>query len=217
MYGALTGYLVLLAVLWTCLPTQCAVAQTTSTLQGTIRDQQGLAIAGAAVTLDGPLARNIRVISDDNGFYRIPGLQAGTYNLRATKSGFAARAYQDLIVTVNRSLTLDVTLSVSPREETITVSAAPPLLETAVSSTGSTILPEQIEKMPINGRNYLDLMQLVAGVTINPQADAGKDSAVPILGERGGNAVFLIDGMPNNNSVDGGPASPFDQDSILEF
>jgi len=40
---------------------------------------------------------------------------------------------------------------------------------------------------------------------------------VPILGERGGNAVFLIDGMPNNNSVDGGPASPFDQDSILEF
>lgn len=91
------------------------------------------------------------------------------------------------------------------------------MLETTISSSGATIPPQQIEQMPINGRNYLDLMQLIPGVTVNRQADAGTDAAAPILGERGGNAIFLIDGMPNGDAVDGGPAAPFDQDSILEF
>jgi hypothetical protein len=91
------------------------------------------------------------------------------------------------------------------------------LLETTISSSGATIPPQQIEQMPINGRNYLDLMQLIPGVTVNRQADAGTDAAAPILGERGGNAIFLIDGMPNGDAVDGGPAAPFDQDSILGF
>src|SRR5205823_2283987 len=111
----------------------------------------------------------------------------------------------------------DVELAVSPVQIEITVSALLPLVEAGASSSGATILPHQIEQMPINGRNYLDLMQLVPGVAVNRRVDAGTDAAVPILGERGGNAVFLIDGMPNRNGVDGGPAAPFDQDSILEF
>ncbi|HWZ44367.1 MAG TPA: TonB-dependent receptor [Candidatus Saccharimonadales bacterium] len=217
MYAWRAGYVVLLAALWSCWPARCAIAQTTSTLWGAITDQQGLAIPGTVVTLEGPPARSLQAISDATGSYRFLGLQAGTYTLHAAKAGFAARAYEGLVITVNRSLTLDVTLAISPIQETVTVSAAPQLLEAGISSTGTTVLPEQIERMPINGRNYLDLMQLVTGVAINPQVDAGKDGAVPILGERGGNALFLIDGMPNNNSVDGGPASPFDQDSILEF
>src|SRR5204863_6429049 len=65
--------------------------------------------------------------------------------------------------------------------------------------------------------NYLDLLQLVPGVAVSRQVDEGTDRAVPILGERGGNAIFLIDGLPNSNAVDGGAAAPFDQDSILEF
>src|SRR5205823_4133364 len=111
----------------------------------------------------------------------------------------------------------DVELAVSPVQIEITVSALLPLVEAGASSSGATILPHQIEQMPINGRNYLDLMQLVPGVAVNRRVDAGTDAAVPILGERGGNAVFLINGMPNRNSADGGPAAPFDQDSILEF
>src|SRR5579863_5865944 len=91
------------------------------------------------------------------------------------------------------------------------------LIEPAISSSGATILPQQIEQMPINGRNYLDLMQLVPGVSINRQANAGTDAAAPILGERGGNSLFLVDGMPNSDGVNGGPAAPFNQDSILEF
>jgi outer membrane receptor protein involved in Fe transport len=193
-------------------------AQTTSTLRGTVTDQQHSAIVGAAITLRAPmLAGEIETTSDVMGSYRIPGLQAGTYSLQVAQPGFAVKRYQDLTVTVNHLLILDVVLAISTVQEVVTVSGNPPLLETAISSSGATIMPQQIEQMPLNGRNYLDLMQLVPGVTVNRQADAGSDAAAPILGERGGNAIFLIDGMPNGNAVDGGPAAPFDQDSILEF
>ncbi len=93
-------------------------------------------------------------------------------------------------MTVNRLLILDVVLAISTAQEVITVSGNPSPLETTISSSGETILPQQIEQTPINGRNYLDLMQLVPGVTINRQANEGTDAAAPILGERGGNAVF---------------------------
>ena len=193
-------------------------AQTTSVIEGTVQDPQGLAIAGAEIAVSGPaLAVNIKITSGAAGSYRLPGLPAGTYHLRASHPGFAAKIYEGLLVTVNRIVIIDLVLDIGRMQEEITVSAAPPLLETAVSCTGATILPLQIEQMPINGRNYLDLMQLVPGVMINRRVDAGTDAAVPVLGERGGNAIFLIDGMPNSDAADGGPAAPFDPDSILEF
>ncbi len=193
-------------------------AQTTSIIQGTVTDPQGLAITGARVTLSGRvLGHAISIATDVTGSYRIAGLQAGTYDLLVSKPGFETRVYPGLAVTVNCSLTFDVILAIGKAKEAITISAKPPLLDSSSSSSGATILPQQIEQMPINGRNYLDLMQLIPGVTVNRQEDPGTDAATPILGERGGNTFFLIDGMPNSNGVDGGPAAPFDQDSILEF
>jgi hypothetical protein len=193
-------------------------AQVVSILQGTIADPQDLPIEGAEIALSGPmLPGEIKVASDITGSYRISGLQAGTYTLRVAKPGFGAKVYRELAVTVNRSLIFDVKLAVSAVQAEVTVSAQPPLVDTTASSSGATVLPQQIEQMPINGRNYLDLMQLVPGVAVNRRVDGGTDAAVPTMGERGGNATFLIDGMPNKNSVDGGPAAPFDQDSILEF
>src|SRR5438270_12836430 len=133
------------------------------------------------------------------------------------KPGFAAKVYEGLAVTVNRLLILDVVLEVGKVQEVMAVSDNPPFLETAISSSGSTILPQQIEQMPINGRNYLDLMQLVPGVAVNRQQDPTVDGATPILGERGGNVVFFIDGMPNGDELNGGAAAQFNQESILEF
>src|SRR5205823_3296960 len=131
--------------------------------------------------------------------------------------GFGVKAYESIPIAINSLLIFDIRLPVGAVQQELKVFAAPALIEPAVSSSGSTILPRQIEDMPINGRNYLDLMQLVPGVAVNRQVDAGTDGATPILGERGGNTLFLIDGMPNKNSVDGGASTPFDQDSILEF
>lgn len=193
-------------------------AQTASVIEGTVVDPQGKAIMGAVVSLTGTgLAGETQSVSDASGAFRLPGLLAGTYNLRVFQPGFAIKEYGDLPVAVNCAVHLDVALVPGAVLQQLTVGAELPLIETGVSSSGTTILPQQIEQMPLNGRNYLDLMQLVPGVTINRQADEGTDAATPILGERGGNAVFLVDGMPNSDAVDGGSAAPFGQDSILEF
>jgi hypothetical protein len=193
-------------------------AQTTSVVEGTVTDQQGLAAAGAKVHISNPAFGTDRsTLSGRDGAYRIPGLAAGTYTISTSKTGFTVETLRNLELTVNCTFTLNIVLRVEGYAEKVEVSGVAPLLESTTSSTGFTIVPRQIEQMPINGRNYLDLLQLVPGVAINHQQDPSLDSATPILGERGGNTVFLMDGMPNRDEVNGGAAAQFNQDSILEF
>src|SRR2546423_8168191 len=193
-------------------------AQTTSTLEGSVTDREGLGIAGATVQIKGAtLATTKTATTDSTGAYQIAGLPAGIYSVIVSRPGFAMKVFGNLEITLNRTLKFDVTLEVGTVEQRIEVPAALPLLETTSSSQGATILPEQIENMPLNGRNYLDLLQLVPGVAINRQADANSDNATPILGERANNTGFLIDGLPNQNELNGGPAAQFNQDTIAEF
>ena len=193
-------------------------AQTTSTIEGTVTDRQGLAISGAEVRVE---ASNIvaarAVATDAAGTYQVPALPAGMYTMTVSHPGFATQVFHDLEITLNRTLRFNVTLEVGAVEQKVDVSAEPPLLETTSSAEGTTILPQEIEDMPINGRNYLDLLQLVPGVAINRQADANSDNATPVLGERANNTGFLIDGQPNQNEVNGGAAAQFNQDTIAEF
>ena len=90
-------------------------------------------------------------------------------------------------------------------------------MDVTTSATGATITPRQITELPVNGRNYLDLLQLVPGVAINRQVDPNSDRANPVLGERSGNNNFLIDGQSNKDTVNGGPAQQFTQETIAEF
>jgi Carboxypeptidase regulatory-like domain/TonB dependent receptor/TonB-dependent Receptor Plug Domain len=187
-------------------------------VEGTVTDQQGLAIADVDIHVCSvTLAIDRRTTTDTSGAYSVVGLSPGVYEISASKAGFVPEIFSSLEVTLNRTITLNIGLKVGAQIQTVEVASAAPLLESTTSSSGVTILPAQIEQMPINGRNYLDLLQLVPGVAINRQQDSTLDSATPILGERGGNAVFLIDGLPNRDEVNGGPAAQFNQDSILEF
>ena len=202
-------------------------AQTTSTIEGRVTDQQGAAIPGAEVRVSSPaLAVERHVTSDSTGFYRIAGLPPGGYTVTATKEGFATYKAIDVELTVNRTFDVSLALRVAAAAAEVTVTGTAPLLEPTVSSTGGTITPVQIASMPINGRDYLDLMQLIPGVAINRQNatirsanqnDPSGDTTTPIMGERAGNSQFLIDGMPNTDEVTGGAASQFNEESILEF
>jgi len=186
-------------------------AQTTSTIEGIVTDRQGLALSGAEVRAEATNIVTTRTtLTDAGGNYQVPALPAGIYRITVSHAGFRTHISENLEVTLNRAVRLDITLEVGSAEgQKIRVTAEPPLLETESSSEGITILPQDIENMPINGRNYLDLLQLVPGVAINRQADANSDNATPVLGERANNTGFLIDGLPNQNELTGGAAAQF--------
>lgn len=192
--------------------------QTTSTLEGTVTDHQGLAISGAEVSVAADtLAVSKKTITDANGNYEIALLPAGLYTVTVSHAGFSRQVFKDLEITLNRTVKFNASLEVGTVAQKVEVIAEIPLLETTSSSEGATIVPSQIVDMPLNGRNYLDLMQLVPGVAINRQADLNSDNATPVLGERANNTGFLIDGLSNQNELSGGPAAQFNQDTIAEF
>src|SRR5260370_33478939 len=187
-------------------------------MSGVVDDKEGLIVAGVLVHVSSAeLAIDRSVTSDRDGAYRITALPPGIYEIKASKDGFQTELFKNIEVTLNKTFVYDVTLEVGSTNQTIEVNSVIPLLETTTSSTGSTITPQQIQDMPLNGRNYLDLLQLVPGVAVSRQNDPNGDAAAPILGERGGNTLFLIDGLPNRDNFNGGPSAQFNQDSILEF
>jgi outer membrane receptor for ferrienterochelin and colicin len=193
-------------------------AQTTSTIEGTVTDKQGLAVSDAQVRAEGvSIAADRTTTTDASGAYRLAALPAGTYKITVTRDGFQTGVFQNLEVTLNRTLQYNVQLVVGSTHDQVEVSSELPLLETQSSAVSTTIMPREIEDMPINGRNYLDLLQLVPGVAINRHEDQNSDNATPVLGERANNTGFLIDGLPNENELAGGPAAQFNQDTIAEF
>lgn len=196
--------------------TLVSIAQTTtSTIEGTVMDPNGAVISGATVKVTAvTLATERSVTTDAQGFYRITALPAGTYTVAVSGRGFAERT-SSIELTLNRVATLDVKLQVGAVGSEVTVTDELPLLEPNASSTGATVTPKQIQELPVNGREYLDLLQLVPGVAINRQSTG--DNANPVLGERSGNNNFFIDGHPNKDTVNGGAAAQFNQETIAEF
>lgn len=197
-------------------------AQTTSTIRGRVTDKQGLAVSGAEVHLSGTsVIADRTVVTDSQGEFQLPALLAGKYKLSVSREGFRTQVFTDLEVTLNRTLDYDVQLEIGSGHEQIEVTVELPLLETQTSAQSTTITPREITDIPINGRNYLDLMQLVPGVAISRQNETGNginsDTATSVLGERGNNTNYLIDGLANQNGVTGGPAAQFNQETIAEF
>ena len=198
---------------------QPASAQTTTaSIEGRVTDPQGRVVAGAQIVAKSE-ARGIErtTTSDDNGFYRITALPAGSYSLSASQTGFAAQSFPNVELTVNRTVTIDVQLEVGPVQERVSITSETLAIDPTTPATGATVTPRQITEMPVNGRNYLDLLQLVPGVVVNHQANVGSDNSTPVLGERAGNNNFMIDGQPNKNTVTGGAAAQFNQETIAEF
>jgi Carboxypeptidase regulatory-like domain len=177
--------------------------QTTGSINGTVKDAQGAVIPGASVkatNTDTGFARS--AITDDNGAYNIQYLPVGKYRVIVEASGFQKFEQQNLSVSVDSAQTLLVSMQIGAETQTITVTEAPPLVNTSTAELGRTVLPEEIIELPLVNRNAYTELSLTPGVQSNSSS---------LQSNANGSPNYVI-GVPStqvvvNGGMDGGVPS----------
>jgi len=197
-----------------------AFAQGTNGLiEGTVVDQQGLALPGVAVTASHTSTGFARTATTDaSGAFRINGLPVGIYEVKAALTGFAAQS-RKVSVNVESTSVVPFHMSVAGQTENVEVTAEAPLIDSKDSGVGEVISSVQIENLPLNGRQFGNLAALVPGVSLGFHSDPTKSTqfAPQVAGGNGRNINYLIDGGDNNDDTVGGLVQNFPLDSIGEF
>jgi len=166
---------------------------------GTVRDASGAVVPGAKVTLTG-LSTNVQTsaLANDQGNFSFPDLRGGSYSVEASFKGFRIAKSDSLLLRVGDRLRMDLTLQPGDNTETVNVEGAvAPLLETDTSTRGQVIQSQQIEELPLNKRDYSQLVLLVPGTTYNPDQRLG--GAISVNGNRTLQNDYQLDGVDNNS------------------
>jgi hypothetical protein len=138
----------------------------TGTILGVIKDATGGAIGGAAVTVTNTdTGLNRSGTTDADGSYRFPALPVGNYQVQVVKDGFQTAARKGITLEVGQEAPIDVTLQVGSTGQTVVVTEEAPQINTTGSSLGGVVDETKVEDLPLNGRNYVDLTVMQAGVT----------------------------------------------------
>ena len=174
---------------------------TTGRILGTVTDQSGAALPSATVTiLDVQRGTTRTQSTDEAGGYLAPDLIPGTYKIRAEAKGFKSVERLNLELEVAKDLRIDFVLPPGQVSETIVVNEEVPLLDTTSSTLGGTLSNRQINDLPLNGRNYENLLQLRPGVTRYP---GGGFSTTSTNGLRAEDNGYIIDGLFNSEPYSG--------------
>jgi hypothetical protein len=170
-----------------------------ATVLGIVRDTSGAVVPGATVTLQNvSTGVTATATTDENGTYQFLNVRIGTYTVTAELQGFSIAVAENVPVTVNARLRVDLTLQVGDIGETVIVTGAARLLETESSDRGQVIGREQIVNLPLNGRAYADLTLLSPGVRRSAIADS-RDASFNVHGLRSSLNSFILDGVDNNS------------------
>jgi len=186
-----------------------ASAQATATLNGVVRDSSGAVIPKATVILQNTNTGTEREsLTNDSGLYVFVSVQPGEYVLKVTKEGFTT-ATQGLHVLVNQASILDFTLAVGSTQQSVTVEASAVNLETSDATLGSVIESKQVRDLPLNGRNFTQLLSLTPGVSpVSVAQNSGGAQAAPlgsfvfpsVSGQSNRSNYFLLDGIDNTET-----------------
>ena len=199
---ALVGTLLLLT-----LTAPAAWAQATAQINGTVADESGAVLPGATVVaINTNTGLRREVVTDERGAYALLNLPLGSYRLEVTLSGFRTYAQAGIVLQVNSNPLIPVTMQLGNLSETVAVEASAPLVETRNPSVGQVITNEQVEALPLEGRNPASLIVL-AGAAV----DTGNPSSRSLTGSRGiavaggqqFGVAYLLDGALHNNVYDG--------------
>jgi hypothetical protein len=174
---------------------------------GTVTDPSGAAIPGVKVTVaNAGTGVSVTVTTNGSGNYEASSLLPGVYTLTFSKPGFKAAVQKNVTVVVGTSTPVNAKLQVGAVTQSITVSAAPPLLETDRAEVSTNLSSQVIESVPVSGRNFTNLEELVPGTVRNSfqhplNEDPGNDLLVNTNGQEYAANNFMIDGAGNNDVV----------------
>jgi hypothetical protein len=194
--------------------------QTTGNITGRALDPQGAAMPGVTVTARNPETGFTRsAVSDAEGVYRLSALPIGTYDLTVQLSGFSTIERKAIVVSVGQTVELNFDLTVAKVSESITVTGETPLVETGSSSVGGVVDVQNIESLPLNGRQFANLALTIPGVGLGFHSDPTKSTqfSPQIAGGNGRNVNYQIDGGDNNDDTVGGLLQLFPLEAIQEF
>jgi Carboxypeptidase regulatory-like domain/TonB dependent receptor-like, beta-barrel len=207
-----------------------AAAQATAAINGTIRDSAGAVIPGATVVLHNRDTNFSRTVTTNNvGVYVIPDIRPGNYDLRVNQPGFSAAVKSGITLLVNQTATFDFSLQTGTVNQVVTVQASAVALETSTAELGEAIVQKQVNDLPLNGRNFTQMLNLTPGVsTVNVSQNAttsggvwsnpiGTFSYPSVNGQTNRSNLFLLDGVNDQGSFGSTYAIPPIVDDIQEF
>ncbi len=215
-------------------PNSAKAQLSAGSVTGIVRDASGSAVADASVTLrnvDTTIER--KTVSNDAGNYAFLNLGPGKYALEATAPGFATKRVAEFILAVNQTASIDVSLQVGSQSEVVTISAETEQLDVSTADLGTVIATKQVNDLPLNGRNFTQLLSLtpgVAPVSVAQNAMGGRAGGfgAPISvgsafifpavnGQTNRSNFFLTDGLNNFGSFQSTYSVPPIVDAIQEF
>ncbi len=191
------------------LPARAQVGQ--AELRGTVADESGGALPGATVTATHTDTGTVRTtVTSETGTYAMPALPVGSYTIKAELTGFSSVIKEGIRLAVGQSASLNFSLKLASVAETITVKGESPLVDTKKSELSGHVEQTQVENLPLNGRNWLDLVALVPGARGNPGAIQAGASGSDM-------AKYQVDGVDVSNQCCGGSNQGYSQENIEEF
>jgi len=204
--------LVPIFVLLLAFPSVSWAQRAAAAINGTVRDPTGAVIPQATITLTNTQTNVAQtVVTDGAGEYIILNIFPGTYVLRASKQGFETVTHPDITLQVNQTTTFDFALPVGATTQTVKVQAQAAAIETSTAELGSVVTRKSVNDLPLNGRNFTELLMLTPGVSPISVAQnaSGGYSETPlgaftfpsVNGQNNRSNLWLMDGINNQGSL----------------
>ena len=191
----------------------------TATLSGTVTDQHSAVVAGTQIIVTQKATSVSRETqTTDTGFFSIARLPVGEYEVKAKATGFKTAVVSSVVLQVGQNEAVNFVLEPGEINDTV-VTDFDPLVDTTSTAVEGVINARQINNLPLNGRNFLELALLIPGNAPAPNFDPTKTNTVVIssAGQLGRGGNVTVDGADNNDDVVGGPLQNISQEAVQEF
>src|SRR5438093_5964265 len=190
-----------------------------ATVVGRVTDDTGAVVPGAMITITNTGTNESRtVVVNERGDYAIPQLAPGQYTLTAEYAGFNKVVRSGIVLETSQQARLDVVLKVGGLTEEVAVSAAAPLVTTENATLGNVVDQKKIVKLPLNGRDYLQLAFMQPNVFATAQgSNLGFRGGLNVAGNSEIANQYLLDGIDNNDETTNQPLHRPILDAVREF